>query len=268
MIAPLGWIGQGGLGGTSPLLWALILGVASLWLRWTVTTPRLRLAAIPLGLFALLLLFRALPPLSAPLEQIIFWVLAGLTIVAAGVAISSRSPVYMAVWFALSLLGTAGLFLLQGSQFLGVATIAVYAGAIVVVFLFVLMLAQPQGLTSYDRSSWAWFAAPLALIAGAVWIGMLWMITADIPPSAAAAIPGTPSVSQDQDHMARLGAELFARHLVSIEVIGTLLLAALVGAVAIVIHGRRATAASNADSTPEDASDQPVSDPSRERTSE
>ena len=54
----------------------------------------------------------------------------------------------------MSLLGTAALFLLQGAQFLGIATVAVYAGAIVVTFLFVLMLAQPEGHAFYDRISW------------------------------------------------------------------------------------------------------------------
>jgi NADH-quinone oxidoreductase subunit J len=46
------------------------------------------------------------------------------------------------------------LFLLQGAQFLGVATVAVYVGAIVVTFLFVLMLAQPEGHAYFDRVSW------------------------------------------------------------------------------------------------------------------
>ncbi len=53
-----------------------------------------------------------------------------------------------------SLLGTAGLFLFQGAQFLSIATVAVYAGAIVVTFLFVLMLAQPEGHAFYDRIGW------------------------------------------------------------------------------------------------------------------
>ena len=44
--------------------------------------------------------------------------------------------------------------MLQGAQFLAVATVVVYAGAILVTFLFVLMLAQPEGRTYYDRLSW------------------------------------------------------------------------------------------------------------------
>ena len=81
--------------------------------------------------------------------------LAGVTVVSAAVAtVTFRSPVYCAIWFGMSLLGTAGLFLFHGAQFLAVATVVVYAGAILVTFLFVLMLAQPEGQASYDRVSW------------------------------------------------------------------------------------------------------------------
>ena len=86
-------------------------------------------------------------------------VFAVITVASAAATIASRSPVYSAIWFAVSLLGTAGLLLLQGAQFLGIATVAVYAGAIVVTFLFVLMLAQPEGHAYYDRVSWGTDAA-------------------------------------------------------------------------------------------------------------
>jgi NADH-quinone oxidoreductase subunit J len=71
------------------------------------------------------------------------------------------------------LLGTAGLFLYQGAQFLSVATVVVYAGAILVTFLFVLMLAQPEGQAYYDRVSWE---ALLSAATGAVLVGMLMMV--------------------------------------------------------------------------------------------
>ena len=91
-------------------------------------------------------------------------------------AVTLSSPVYCAIWFALTLLGTAGLFLFQGAQFLGVATIVVYAGAILVTFLFVLMLAQPQGHAYYDRVSWE---ALVSAAVGAVMIGILTMVIGD-----------------------------------------------------------------------------------------
>ncbi len=95
-----------------------------------------------------------------------------MAIVSAVCTVTFRSPVYCALWFALSLLGTAGIFMVQGAQFLGVATVVVYAGAILVTFLFVLMLAQPGGDAYYDRVSWE---GMLAATTGAVIVGVLTM---------------------------------------------------------------------------------------------
>ena len=75
-----------------------------------------------------------------------FYSIAAVTLVSAVGAITMRSPVYCAIWVALTLLGVAGLFFFQGAQFLGVATVVVYAGAILVTMLFVLMLAGLIGL--------------------------------------------------------------------------------------------------------------------------
>ena len=58
--------------------------------------------------------------------------------------ITSRNPIYSALWFASVVLATAGLFLLAGAPFLAAGTIIVYAGAIIVTFLFVIMLAQSE----------------------------------------------------------------------------------------------------------------------------
>ena len=185
-------------------------------------------------------------------QQTVFWILTTLTVIAAAATIAMRSAVYAAIWFAVSLLGTAGLFIFQGAQFLGVATIVVYAGAIVVTFLFVVMLAQPQGHTTYDRISWGWLAEPMAVAAAAVLVAVLTITIvaleqpaadevaaapADAPPSQMTAEYRTNPVLVEA-HMARFGRELFGRHLVSVEVAGTLLLAALVGAVAIIIAGK------------------------------
>jgi NADH-quinone oxidoreductase subunit J len=180
-----------------------------------------------------------------PVSEVVFFAMAITTIVSAVGAVTMRSPVYCALWFALTLLGTAALLLLQGAQFLGVATIVVYAGAILVTFLFVLMLAQPEGHTYYDRVSWE---PLLAACTGAVLIGLL---TASIflPAEGNATQSGwkvdridastRESDILNSDHMAHLGGQLFSRYLIAVEVAGTLLLVALVGAVAIVTQGRQ-----------------------------
>ena len=67
------------------------------------------LALVGLGLLA-----SQVPPLGDWASDIVFYIVAAVTVIAAAAAVTFRNPVYCAIWFALSLLGTAGLFLLQG----------------------------------------------------------------------------------------------------------------------------------------------------------
>jgi NADH-quinone oxidoreductase subunit J len=221
------------------LLWAAAVGAVGLWMMLSnVGATQRRLGAIVAGI-GLVLLAATMPKLSALstvsqwAEQVLFWLFAGVAVACSAAAITARSPVHTAVWFAGSLLGVAGLFLFQNAQFLGVATIVVYAGAIVVTFLFVLMLANPAGHARYDRISWSRSVVPLALLAG--W-GVVAMVARSFSAPPATGI-GESSVLAE-GHMVPFGTELFARHLVAVEVAGTILLVALVGAVAIVMHGK------------------------------
>jgi len=179
--------------------------------------------------------------------DLIFLSLAFVTLASAVATVTFRKPVYCAIWFALCLMGVAGLLLYQGAQFLGVATLVVYAGAILVTILFVLMLAQPGGDAYYDRLSWE---ALLSSCAAAVLVGLMTMTTATaLQQGGNSDAAGTPPVLQakttaqvaearernilNPEHVAMLGRELFSKHLIAIEVAGTLLLVALVAAVSI-----------------------------------
>ena len=297
---------------TGRLVCAFVLASVGLWFLLPKGKADWRRAGMILCVLAGCFFASLFKPLGNLLETTSFCVLASITIVSAVSTIVARSPVYSAIWFAVTLLATGGLFLLNGAQFLGVATVAVYAGAIVVTFLFVLMLAQPEGHTFYDRISWGGTPAALAVLAGlafvvatvsSVWsldrlsfsvplgsegsldsgtisadlrtafeendiplaeiasvtvidAGVKWLIhdgndgfevtktdTLDI----ASAEPNVVKVS-DEQHVAALGGMLFSKHLIAIQVAGTLLFAALVGAVAIAgrdqLTGR--AAASNA----------------------
>jgi len=203
-------------------------------------------------------------------EEAVFLIVSLVAVFSGAATIVTRSPVYSAIWFALSLAGVAGLLLVLGAQFLGVATIVVYAGAILVMFLFVLMLAQPSGLASYDRVS---NEPLLAAVAGAVLLGLLTLSigrmsagpaaptavpagssaafpagsSAAVPAGSSAAVPAGSSAAVPADplaenHVARLGGELFGRHLVAVEAAGVLLLVALIGAIAVVSRGDEAVA--------------------------
>src|SRR5437870_7759302 len=86
-------------------------------------------------------------------ENLLFYCFSAIAIVSGGLLITQRNPVHAALSFALVVLSTCGLFLLQAAPFLMAATVIVYAGAMVVTFLFVIMLAQQAGLSDADRRS-------------------------------------------------------------------------------------------------------------------
>ena len=262
-----GGLVAGGLG-------LLLLPTTRLWLRWV---------GLACGVTGLGLVLISLPDLQDRAFQAVFGALAAITILSSAATVTSSRPLYAALWFALSLIGVASLFLVQGAQFLGVATVAVYAGAVVVMFLFVVMLAQPEGSASYDRISWGWYVPPLAVTAGVLLTGLVawqllsmkpaesvhrhidfetydvddngqlvgaeirsWMITADDAEDEEITRDEWQERKGhyaggvfDKAHMAGFGAALFGRRLVSVEIAGTLLLVALVAAVAIMIHGKR-----------------------------
>ena len=135
------------------LVIATLLAGVGLWLMLPGNGRRMKVIGALLALLGAGAAVSVLPVIGWQFESVVFWMLAGVTVSSAVATITSRSPVYCAVWFAVVLLGTGGLFMINGAQFLGVATVAVYAGAIVVTFLFVLMLAQPEGHSFYDPGS-------------------------------------------------------------------------------------------------------------------
>ncbi len=251
---------DGGLTTTGSLL-AVAVGcaAASLWLLLPRGEggARERLArrfGILLGCVSLSLFIATGHRLGGIGEEVTFLVVSLVAVMGGAATIVTRSPVYSAIWFALSLAGVAGVLLVLGAQFLGVATIVVYAGAILVMFLFVLMLAQPTGMAAYDRVS---NEPLLSAVAGAVLLGLLTLFIGRLSagpaaccavPSKAAALAGTaagplapepPPLPElvdplAADHVARLGGELFGRHLLAVEAAGVLLLVALIGSIAIV----------------------------------
>lgn len=227
------------------LILTTLLGALGMWLMLPRGTARGRGTGVLLSTVALGLGASQIPRLGDWMADGVLLILAAITVVSAAAAVTFRNPLYCAIWFGQSLLGTAGLFLFTGAQFLGVATVLVYAGAILVTFLFVLMLAQPEGKAPYDRVSWE---ALISAVTGIVVVGILSMTIGGVlapgkPPAPAIAAPTQEALQSgilDPHHVARLGGELFGRHLIAVEVVGTLLLVALVGAAVIAAHGKEA----------------------------
>lgn len=184
-------------------------------------------------------------------ETIEFSVFATAAIVCAILMVTNRNPVYAALWFALVTLSVCGLFWLQYAPFLAAATVIVYAGAIVVTFVFVIMLAQQSGATVYDQRSRQPFLATVAafLLLGVLLNTLRSATSDDFHVAALQSRPATAnsfsrlpeSQPMDQDQMRGLGRSLFGDYLFAVELAGTLLLVATIGAIAIAPRRSRGT---------------------------
>ena len=153
------------------LVLPLLAGAASIFLLLPRPRPRPWLPGAALGLLALVLAGVFLVPVGAATpETVLFYAFSGLAVAAGAMLVTQRNPARAAIAFALVVLSTCGLFLLRAAPFLMAATVIIYAGAIVVTFLFVIMLAQQEGFSSADRRSREPF---LATVAGFVLLGAL-----------------------------------------------------------------------------------------------
>lgn len=229
---------------------SLVLTAAGVWWLMPQATPRPKVVGLLLALAGTALLAARLHAATGPLtETILFSVFAAAAILCAILMITNRNPVYSALWFALVTLSTCGLFLLQSAPFLAAATVIVYAGAIVVTFVFVIMLAQQSGATMYDqRSRQPLFATIAAFILLAALLTTLQWSRADgsgqvivSAPTVAANPLSRPAAGEPLNTMRALGRSLFGDYLFAVELAGTLLLLATIGAIAIAPRRARGT---------------------------
>jgi NADH-quinone oxidoreductase subunit J len=170
-------------------------------------------------------------------HQTLFYVLSTIALVAGVRVITHTKPVYSALYFVLVVVATAALLVLQSAEFLAVALIIVYAGAILVTYLFVIMLAQQPTATMYDQQS----REPiLAVVAGFVAVGCIAgrMGPLPAPPGPAdrtvlvSGAAGAAAALPDSNTLL-LGATLMTRYVVVLELAGILLLVSMVGAIAL-----------------------------------
>jgi NADH-quinone oxidoreductase subunit J len=235
-------------------------GVASLtlmgggvWWLMPRTTPRTKIVGLIVALLGAYLMASRVRAAEGPAgETIMFSVFATAAITCAILMITNRNPVYAALWFALVTLSTCGLFWLQFAPFLAAATVIVYAGAIVVTFVFVIMLAQQSGATAYDQRSRQPFLATVAafLLLGAL-LSTLRASTSDdfhvaarqthVTANMLSRPPENERMDKDTDTMRGLGRSLFGDYLFAVELAGTLLLVATIGAIAIAPRRGRGT---------------------------
>ncbi|MGH7127201.1 MAG: NADH-quinone oxidoreductase subunit J family protein [Planctomycetaceae bacterium] len=246
----------------------LALGAVAVW--WLLPRPGgvRRIEAVLIGLAALISMGLLLAvPSGEWVRDFVFYLFAGAAIISATLMITNRDPVYAALWFALVTLSVCGLFLLRSAAFLAAATAIVYAGAIIVVFLFVIMLARQMGTAGYDQRPVQPLAATLTaflLLGGLLYVLQDWgragetynrpaVVTGETQPDGAqgqylsppeplaANVLSEPAEDAEFGTMRGLGRSLFGDYLFAVELAGTLLLMAAIGAIAIAPRRPRGT---------------------------
>ncbi|HTE04585.1 MAG TPA: NADH-quinone oxidoreductase subunit J [Planctomycetota bacterium] len=154
------------------------------------------------------------------MHALAFYALAGLMVLFTLLTIASRNPVYSAIFMILSFAATAGLFVVLDAYLIAVVEVLVYAGAIMVLFLFVIMLInlRPEEQEGLRLN-------PLAIVAAGTFLALVSRALNDLGPgvgSSPNALQGSPGV---------LAETLFRRYVVPFEAVSLLLLAAILGTV-------------------------------------
>jgi NADH-quinone oxidoreductase subunit J len=154
------------------------------------------------------------------LRTLAFWIFAGLAGLSSIFVVTTRNVVHAALGLAATLVAAAGLFILFGAEFVGLAQILIYVGAVVILFLFGIMLtSQAPGRPVIDNDQ-RWLAGLVSLATfGVLGAGIL-------------AAFGRRELHFEVAFPTRaIGTELFTRWVLPFEAVSILLLAALVGAI-------------------------------------
>lgn len=207
----------------------------------------LALAAIGFGL----ILFRATAGAAGSQTGPYFWIFSAIAVFGAIRVITHPRPVYSALYFVLTVFASAGLFILMYAEFMAAALVLIYAGAILITYVFVIMLAASAqapssrtplaGLAECDVVSREPFTASCI---GFALMGLLLFVIFDkadqMPPLAPVPTVAT-LMPEEQIHGSTqsIGQYLFQNQMVNLELSGLILTVSMVGA--IVIARRRVT---------------------------
>jgi len=171
------------------------------------------------------------------IELIVFWGAVALALVGAVGMVSARNPVHSALFLLANFLALAIIFLLLSAPLIAALQILVYAGAIMVLFLFVIFFFVSPGqrfALSYSLPLQNALAGLVVMVLIAVILTGLFfggVFSAAEHPQSAAAVQATLTSPRE------LGKALFARYLLPFELTSLLLLAAMLGAVALARRG-------------------------------
>jgi NADH-quinone oxidoreductase subunit J len=171
------------------------------------------------------------------IERIIFYIFAAILVFAAGRVITVRNPVHAAMHLVLAFFTCAGLWLLLEAEFLAITLVLVYVGAVMVLFLFVVMMLDIN--TSPLREGFVRYLPLGATVALLIFAEMFMVVGAKHFGSAAVAIPARHA--EDYSNVRELGSVLYTDYVYPFEIASVILLVAIIAAIALTMRKRPET---------------------------
>ena len=169
-------------------------------------------------------------------ESIIFYAFGAVLLLSGIRVITARNPVHGALFLVLAFFTAAGLWLLLRAEFLAIALVVVYVGAVMVLFLFVVMMLD----INLERvREGFWRNLPLALVVGVV---MVWEMVTVVAYRYWGTTP-PPSVADRYSNTKALGLLLYTDYAYAFEIAAVILLVAIIAAIALTLRRRKDTRA-------------------------
>jgi NADH-quinone oxidoreductase subunit J len=167
------------------------------------------------------------------LETLVFYLFAALSVFAALRVITARNPVYAALFLVLAFFSMAGVWLLLEAEFLAMTLVLVYVGAVMVLFLFVVMMLDID-LVQLREGFWRWF--PFGVALAAIMVGeMAWVLGSRQTAETAGAVRHP----ADYSNVKELGHLVYTDYVYPFELAAVLLLIAIVAAIALTLRRRK-----------------------------
>jgi NADH-quinone oxidoreductase subunit J len=169
------------------------------------------------------------------MQTALFYVLSAILVFAALRVVTARNPVHAALWLVLAFFTAAAHWLMLRAEFLAIALVLVYVGAVMVLFLFVVMMLDvkvEELRKGARRHAWLGALVTLVLIAEIVGVVVQRRLGLDVTRGAAPLPPGYSNATE-------LGTALFTRYAYAIELAAMLLLVAIIAAISLTLRRRR-----------------------------
>ncbi|ABB74403.1 NADH dehydrogenase subunit J [Nitrosospira multiformis ATCC 25196] len=166
--------------------------------------------------------------------DIIFYFFSAVLVASALGVITARNPVHSALLLVLAFFASAGLWLLLEAEFLAITLVLVYVGAVMVLFLFVVMMLDIN-LARLREGFWKWF--PFGLLLGLVMsIEMAMVLTGK--QFGANELPAPAARAADYSNTKELGRLIYTEYVYAFELAAVILLVAIVAAIALTLRQR------------------------------